>query len=170
MAFRGGISRMTPARMRGNAPGESGSRRRYLIRRSIAKRVIGSLIYFATEIVEPGVIRHDEGNRISLGEPDGSRSERIRAIAEALVASGLRARSPRAFATKSGSRCWATWPSIPSARSPAPPLQEFFAIEHTRNLVRNIMQETESVASETGHGAAGQHRAAHGRRGKSRGA
>ena len=53
--------------------------------------MIGSLVYFATEIAEPGVIRHTEGNRISLGEPDGSRSERVRAISEALIKSGLRA-------------------------------------------------------------------------------
>ncbi len=53
-------------------------------------RVVGSLVYLGTEIVEPGVIRHDEGNRISLGEPDGSRSERCRAIAAALIAAGLR--------------------------------------------------------------------------------
>ncbi len=55
-----------------------------------ARRVIGSIVYFATEIVEPGVIQHTEGNRITLGEPDGSRSERVRAIAEALIKSGLR--------------------------------------------------------------------------------
>src|SRR5438067_3542110 len=54
------------------------------------RRVIGSIVYFATEIVEPGVIQHTEGNRISLGEPDGSRSERTRAIAAALIKSGLR--------------------------------------------------------------------------------
>ena len=54
------------------------------------RRVIGSIVYFATEIVEPGVIQHTEGNRITLGEPDGSRSERVRAIAEALIKSGLR--------------------------------------------------------------------------------
>jgi 2-dehydropantoate 2-reductase len=41
-------------------------------------RVVGSLVYLGTEIVEPGVIRHTEGNRISLGEPDGTRSERCR--------------------------------------------------------------------------------------------
>ena len=35
------------------------------------RRVVGSLAYFATDIVEPGVIRHTEGNRISFGEPDG---------------------------------------------------------------------------------------------------
>jgi len=53
-------------------------------------RVVGSLVYLGTEIMEPGVIRHAEGNRISLGEPDGTRSERCKAIAEALIAAGLR--------------------------------------------------------------------------------
>jgi 2-dehydropantoate 2-reductase len=53
-------------------------------------RIVGSLAYFATEIVQPGVIQHVEGNRISFGEPDGSRSERCRAIAEVLIAAGFR--------------------------------------------------------------------------------
>jgi 2-dehydropantoate 2-reductase len=53
-------------------------------------RVVGSIVYLATEIEEPGVIRHMEGNRISLGEPDGTRSERCRAIAETLIKAGLR--------------------------------------------------------------------------------
>ena len=55
-----------------------------------ARSVVGSIVYLGTEIVEPGVIRHTEGNRISLGEPDGTRSERCRAIAEALIKAGLR--------------------------------------------------------------------------------
>jgi 2-dehydropantoate 2-reductase len=55
-----------------------------------ARRVLGSLVYFATEITEPGVIQHVEGNRISLGEPNGERSERARQIADALIKSGLR--------------------------------------------------------------------------------
>src|SRR6202034_3838371 len=55
-----------------------------------ARRVLGSLIYFATGISEPGVIQHTEGSRITLGEPDGTRSDRVRAIAEALIASGFR--------------------------------------------------------------------------------
>src|SRR5882724_11269611 len=54
------------------------------------RRVLGSIVYLGTEIAEPGVIRHTEGNRISLGEPDGSRSDRCKAIAEALIQSGLR--------------------------------------------------------------------------------
>lgn len=56
-----------------------------------ADRVIGSIIYFSTEIVEPGVVKHIDGNRISLGEPDCSRSDRIRLLAEALIAAGFKA-------------------------------------------------------------------------------
>ena len=55
-----------------------------------ARRVVGSIVYFSTEILEPGVVRHIDGNRISIGEPDGTRSDRCRRIAESLVASGLR--------------------------------------------------------------------------------
>jgi len=55
-----------------------------------SSRVVGSIVYLGTEITEPGVIRHMEGNRITLGEPDGTRSERCRAIAEALIHAGLR--------------------------------------------------------------------------------
>ena len=50
--------------------------------RSIRARVIGCVIYCSTEIVEPGVIRHIEGTRFAIGEPDGSESERCRAISE----------------------------------------------------------------------------------------
>ena len=51
--------------------------------------VIGCVVYCSTEIVEPGVIRHVEGTRFAIGEPDGELSERCRAISEAFVAGGL---------------------------------------------------------------------------------
>jgi 2-dehydropantoate 2-reductase len=54
------------------------------------RRVIGSIAYFATDIVEPGVIHHTEGNRISFGEPGGEKSERLRALTTALSAAGFR--------------------------------------------------------------------------------
>ena len=54
------------------------------------RRVAGGIVYFATENEAPGVVRHIDGNRLSLGEPDGGRSERCRVIAQTLVAAGLR--------------------------------------------------------------------------------
>ena len=52
---------------------------------------VGCVVYCSTEITEPGVIRHVEGTRFTLGEPDGSDSERCRQISAAFAAGGLRA-------------------------------------------------------------------------------
>jgi 2-dehydropantoate 2-reductase len=52
---------------------------------------IGCVVYCSTEIVEPGVIRHVEGTRFTLGEPDGADSARCRLISAAFAAGQLRA-------------------------------------------------------------------------------
>ena len=46
------------------------------------ERVIGSVVYPAAELVAPGVVKLIEGNRFTLGELDGSRSERIEALSQ----------------------------------------------------------------------------------------
>jgi 2-dehydropantoate 2-reductase len=52
---------------------------------------VGCVVYCSSEIIEPGVIRHIEGTRFTLGEPDGSKSPRCQRISAALVAGGLKA-------------------------------------------------------------------------------
>jgi 2-dehydropantoate 2-reductase len=54
------------------------------------ERVIGCVIYCSTEITAPGVIRHIEGTRYAIGEPDGSTSERCLAISEDFARGGLK--------------------------------------------------------------------------------
>ncbi|MFC0435242.1 2-dehydropantoate 2-reductase [Kutzneria buriramensis] len=54
------------------------------------RRAIGCVVYCSTEIEEPGVIRHLEGTRFSIGEPDGSISARCQDLAAAMVAGGLK--------------------------------------------------------------------------------
>ena len=53
-------------------------------------RVIGCVVYPSTIIVEPGVVEHIEGSRFAIGEPDGSKSERCRRIADPFIKAGLR--------------------------------------------------------------------------------
>jgi len=54
-------------------------------------RVIGCVVYPATSIVSPGVIRHEEGDRFSLGELDGSRSPRCTELSRVLAGARLKA-------------------------------------------------------------------------------
>jgi 2-dehydropantoate 2-reductase len=63
-----------------------------IIAKSIApEHNVGCVVYCSTEIIEPGVIRHIEGTRFTLGEPDGAKTERCAQISEALAAGGLKA-------------------------------------------------------------------------------
>ena len=114
------------------------------------RRAIGSIVYFATEIAEPGVIRHTEGNRISLGEPDGTRSDRIRQIAEALIAAGLR--SP--VTTRIRQEIWVKILGN-VAFNPISALTGATLVQMARDpevsaLIRKIMEETESVGAKLG--------------------
>jgi 2-dehydropantoate 2-reductase len=114
------------------------------------RRVVGSLVYLATEIVEPGVVRHIEGNRISLGEPDGSRSDRSRMIAEALTKAGFKCPVSTHIRTE-------MWVKILGnvAFNPISALTRATIVQMVRDpevvvLVRNIMTEVEGVANKLG--------------------
>ena len=54
------------------------------------ERAIGCVVYSGTELAEPGVVRHLEGTRFTIGEPDGSMSERCRQFSEAMIEGGLK--------------------------------------------------------------------------------
>jgi len=55
------------------------------------QRVIACIVYPATSVVGPGIVRHVEGERFSLGELDGSHTERISALSGLLTGAGLKA-------------------------------------------------------------------------------
>jgi 2-dehydropantoate 2-reductase len=52
---------------------------------------VGCVVYCSTEVIEPGVIRHTEGTRFTIGEPDGSVTQRCTRISAAFAAGGLKA-------------------------------------------------------------------------------
>jgi len=114
------------------------------------RRVVGSIVYLSTEVEQPGVIRHTEGNRISLGEPDGSRSDRCRRIAEALIAAGLRC----PVTTRIRHEIWVKILGN-VAFNPVSVLTGATLVQMARDpevsaLVRNIMREAEAVAGQLG--------------------
>ena len=55
------------------------------------ERAIGCVVYPAAEIAEPGVIHHAYGNRFSIGEPSGEKSEWVQVLSKLLGNAGLRA-------------------------------------------------------------------------------
>jgi 2-dehydropantoate 2-reductase len=114
------------------------------------ERVIGSLAYFSTEISEPGVIRHIEGNRLSLGEPDGTRSERCRAIAAALIAAGLKAPVGTRIRHEIWVKLLGNVAFNPISALTRATLVQMAQHPEVSRLVREVMTETEAVANRLG--------------------
>lgn len=113
-------------------------------------RVVGSIVYLGTEIVEPGVIRHTEGNRISLGEPDGSRSERCRAIAAALIGAGLRCPVSVHLRNEIWVKLLGNVAFNPLSALTRATLVQMARDPLIRPVVRSIMCEVEAVANRLG--------------------
>jgi len=115
-----------------------------------ARRVVGSIVYLATEITAPGVIQHIEGDRITLGEPNGTRSDRSRQIAEALIASGLRC----PVTTRLRHEIWVK--ALGNASfNPVSALTRATLAQMARDpgvcsVIRNIMEEVEAVSRKLG--------------------
>jgi 2-dehydropantoate 2-reductase len=114
------------------------------------ERVVGSIVYFSTEIAQPGVIRHIEGSRISLGEPDGSRSERCRRIAGVLVEAGLRAPITTRIRHEIWVKLLGNVSLNPVSALTGATLVDMVRDPETGHLLREIMTEVDAVAARLG--------------------
>lgn len=122
-----------------------------VIARSIPyESVVGCVVYPAATIVEPGVIEHEEGDRFSLGEPDGSKSERVQAIAAMLSAAGFKA----AVQTRLRNEIWLKLVGNatinPASAVTRATMAQMLATDDDRTLIRGLMEEVVSVARALG--------------------
>ena len=115
-----------------------------------ARRVVGSIVYLSTEIAEPGVIRHNESTRITLGEPEGARSDRCRAISEALARAGLRAPITTHIRQEIWVKLMGNIAFNPISALTGATLVRIARHPEASRLVRAMMAETEAVARKLG--------------------
>jgi 2-dehydropantoate 2-reductase len=114
------------------------------------RRVVGSIVYFSSEITAPGVVQHTEGNRISLGEPNGERSDRCRKIAEALVASGLRCPVSARLRQEIWVKVLGNASLNPVSALTRATLGQMLRDRGVAEVIQNIMREVEAVSKKLG--------------------
>ena len=90
------------------------------------------------------------GNRISLGEPDGSRTERCRAIADALIESGLRCPITARIRHEIWVKILGNVAFNPISALTGATLAAMARDPGVNALVRSIMAEVEAVAKKLG--------------------
>lgn len=114
------------------------------------ERAIGCIVYPATEIVEPGVCQHIEGNTYSLGEPNGERTERVKALSQALIAGGLRAPVRTAIRDEIWVKLWGNLCFNPISALTHATLEDIGTDPGVRQVVVKLMQEGQAVGEALG--------------------
>ena len=111
---------------------------------------VGCVVYCSTAIIEPGIIRHVEGTRFSLGEPDGAHSERCGLISAAFAAGGLRAPVEARLRDQIWLKLVGNVAFNPITALTRATLGELGALPEMRDLLRAIFAECAAVAAELG--------------------
>ncbi|MBK7457635.1 MAG: 2-dehydropantoate 2-reductase [Betaproteobacteria bacterium] len=114
------------------------------------ERVIGSVVYPAAELVAPGVVKVIEGNRFTLGEPDGTRSERIEALSGALMRAGFKAPVAKDIRSEIWVKLWGNLSFNPISALTHATLEEICRFPGTRALAAAMMGEAQRVAEALG--------------------
>ncbi len=113
-------------------------------------RVLGCVVYPAAEVIRPGVVRHVEGNRFSLGEPDGSKSERALALSKALTAAGLKAPVRPRLRDEIWVKLWGNLSFNPISALTHATLDVLCTDQGTRAVARAMMLEAQEIAERLG--------------------
>ncbi|WP_300652201.1 2-dehydropantoate 2-reductase [Hydrogenophaga sp.] len=114
------------------------------------ERIIGSVVYPAAELVEPGVVRLIEGNRFTLGELDGSRSERIAGLSEVMMRAGFKAPVSKDIRSELWVKLWGNLSFNPISALTHATLEDICRFPPTRALASRMMTEAQSVAEALG--------------------
>jgi len=113
-------------------------------------QVVGCVVYPATRIAAPGLIEHIEGTRFSIGEPDGSKSERCQAISAALVKAGLKAPLRTRIRNELWLKLIGNVAFNPLSALTRATLVDIATFPETRATARAVMEEVDSVGRALG--------------------
>ena len=114
------------------------------------QRIIGSIVYPASELLEPGVVKVIEGNRFTIGELDGERSERIDALSQAMMRAGFKAPVSRDIRSELWIKLWGNLSFNPISALTHATLEDICRFPASRALAAGMMAEAQQVAEALG--------------------
>ena len=114
------------------------------------ERVVGGVVYPAAELIEPGVVRVIEGNRFTLGEPDGSRSARVEALSKVLMNAGFKAPVSKDIRAEIWVKLWGNLSFNPISALTHATLEGICRHPLARELAVDMMREAQAVAEQLG--------------------
>ena len=113
-------------------------------------QTLGCVVYPACEVDEPGIVRHVDGDRFTLGEPDGSKSDRATALSEALRRAGFKAPVRPRIRDEIWIKLWGNLAFNPLSALTGETLDILATQPDLRAIARAMMVEGQAVAEAFG--------------------
>jgi 2-dehydropantoate 2-reductase len=113
-------------------------------------RVIGCVVYPAAELVSPGVIKHVEGNRFPVGEPDGTSSARVARVSECFVRGGFQAPVLSDIRAEIWLKLWGNLTFNPISALSRATLADICQYPPSRAVAAAMMSEAQAIAGKLG--------------------
>lgn len=114
------------------------------------QRALACVVYPAAEVIQPGVVKHLSGDRFSLGEPSGERSERVLALSDLLSSAGLKAPVRPRVRDEIWVKLWGNCSLNPISALTGASVEQMCLDPGTHALIRAIMLEAQSVGEALG--------------------
>jgi 2-dehydropantoate 2-reductase len=114
------------------------------------ERAIGCIVYPACDVPEPGVIKHIEGDRFTLGEPSGEKTERVERLSMLLREAGLKAPIRPRLRDEIWIKLWGNVSFNPISALTHATLDVIGTDPGTRALCRAMMLEVQSIGEALG--------------------
>ena len=114
------------------------------------QRAIGSVVWQAAEVPEPGVIKLGYGERLALGEPDGSRSDRIQALSKALIDAGVKAPIRPNLRNEIWAKLWGNLSFNPVSALTSATLEDMAGDPGVRAVIAGMMTEAQAIGEKLG--------------------
>jgi 2-dehydropantoate 2-reductase len=114
------------------------------------ERAVGCVVYCSTELEGPGLVRHLEGTRFSIGEPAGGVSERCTEFSAAMVAGGLKCPVEGDIRNDIWIKLLGNAAFNPISALARATMVEIAKHSGTRAMIRLMMEETLEIAAAVG--------------------
>jgi 2-dehydropantoate 2-reductase len=114
------------------------------------ERVIGSVVYPAAELIAPGVVKLIEGNRFTLGEPSGEKSDRVLALAQVMIAAGFKTPVSSDIRSELWVKLWGNLTFNPVSALTHATLEDICTFPLTRSVAEQMMKEAQLVGERIG--------------------
>ena len=115
-----------------------------------AERVIGCVVYPAAELLAPGVIKHVEGNRFPVGEPNGQSTDRVRRVSECFIGGGLQAPVLGDIRAEIWLKLWGNLTFNPISALARATLADICRYPPSRAVAAAMMTEAQAIANKLG--------------------